>query len=281
MNEKDFGLPPLYDPQSEIAQQNNLMDAQVITAQVSVPTAPLHETPDTDSQALTYVLLGEPLYCTETKGSWQKVVSIIDGYSGWIDTAFVNTAPTAPTHRIIVPLSHIYTLAHLKSQPLNILPMGAFVTVAGQPENGFMPLLGGGWVFAKHLYPIGTEAIDPLAAAESFIATPYLWGGRSYMGIDCSGLVQIALAASGKRIHRDSGPQFRSLGRPLSKDEAPARGDLAFFPGHVGWMIDGIHLLHANATHMAVTIDTVADVTSWVAAQTDKPPFSGYKRLSE
>jgi cell wall-associated NlpC family hydrolase len=99
------------------------------------------------------------------------------------------------------------------------------------------------------------------------------------MGIDCSGLIQVSLSACGYRVLRDSGSQFHSIGSALGDKELPRRGDLAFFPGHVGFMIDGLHLLHANATNMAVTVDALDDVIEWVRAEGAENPFLGFRRL--
>lgn len=275
-----FGLPILHDPTDIISAHARLIKCQMIDAQVATSMAPLKFDPDTASETLTYVLKGEPLQVLGEKGPWQLVVSVIDGYLGWLDQNAVAPEVQDPTHRVSAPLSHIYSAPDLRSKPISTLVMGAYVNVTGSAENKFMPLEGGGWVYERHLQVIGSYQADPIAIAESMIGAPYLWGGRSKLGIDCSGLVQMALASCGHRVHRDSGPQFSSLGRALEDGESPMRGDLAFFPGHVGWMLDSVHILHANATHMAVTVDTVGDVTEWVAAEeSEKPPFLGFKRL--
>jgi len=274
-----FGLPPLHDPTNQLLHNSRLINSKMIDAQVATVVAPLKHDPSIESETLTYVLHGEPLQVLGETGTWQLVVSVIDGYLGWLDQTHVRAIKNHPTHRVSAPMAHIYTKPDLKSSPVNMLPMGAFIACAGSSENQFMPLETGGWVYSKHINVIGRGTSNPISIAESFIGTPYLWGGRSRLGIDCSALVQVSLSASGHRVHRDSGPQFGSLGRALDETETPTRGDLAFFPGHVGWMLDSMHMLHANATHMAVTIDTVDEVTAWVAAQTEKPPFSGFKRL--
>ena len=274
-----FGLPALYDPTAIVDEHERLINSTLIDAQVSTTMTPLKFNPDLESETVSYVLRGEPLQVLGEKGPWQIVVSTIDGYLGWIDQSAVSVDVQEPTHRVCVPLGHIYSAPDLKSNPLSTLVMGSYVQAIGSAQNQFMPLDTGGWVFERHLAVVGAYADDPVLIAESLIGAPYLWGGRSSLGIDCSGLVQLALASCGHRVHRDSWAQFQSLGRALKKSEKPARGDLAFFPGHVGWMLDNVHLLHANATNMAVTIDTVEQVTSWIAAETDNPPFLGYRRL--
>lgn len=278
-NTASFGLPPLHDPTGVMEDQSRLIDSIVIDAQVATVVAPLKFDPDIDSETLTYVIYGEPLQVLGETGTWQLVVSVLDGYLGWVDHGAVAATVSEPTHTVCVPLAHVYESPDLKSNPVKTLPLGSYVTVTGSAQNGFMPLAGGNWVFARHMAVVGDYDDDPVSVAECFIGVPYLWGGRTTLGMDCSALVQVALGACGCRVHRDSGAQFASLGRPLEDGENPKRGDLAFFPGHVGWMVDSEYILHANATNMAVTVDRLDDVIKWVAAQTDEPPFSGFKRL--
>ncbi|MBL4838032.1 MAG: C40 family peptidase [Kordiimonadaceae bacterium] len=274
-----FGLPPLHDPDQVMEDQARLIDSIVIDGQVTTVVSPLKFDPDTESETLTYVIHGEPLQVLAEAGSWQMVVSVLDGYLGWLDHSAVSATVLEPTHTVSIPLAHVYEAPDLKSNPVRTLPMGAYVTATSSSQNGFTPLSDGNWVFAKHLSVVREFVDDPVQVAEKFLGVPYLWGGRTALGMDCSALVQIALAACGCRAHRDSCTQFESLGRLLVGEEKPMRGDLAFFPGHVGWMVDSTHILHANATNMAVTVDPVEDVIGWIAAETDERPFTGYRRL--
>lgn len=278
-NISSFGLPPLHDPEGIIEGQSRLIDSILIDAQVATVVAPLKFDPDIESETLTYVVYGEPLQVLGETGTWQLVVSVLDGYLGWVDHGAVSATVTEPTHTVCVPMAHMYSSPDLKSNPVQTLPLGSYVTVTGSAQNGFMPLAGGHWVFARHVAIVGDYDDDPVSVAECFVGVPYLWGGRTMLGMDCSGLVQISLAACGFRVHRDSGTQFASLGRLLGKDETAQRGDLAFFPGHVGWMLDHQYILHANATNMAVTIDRLEEVIAWVAAETEEPPFYGFRRF--
>lgn len=283
-----FGLPPLHDPEKIIESSRHLLKASRIDGVVARPVAPLKTKPDSASETLSEILYGEPVQLIAEAPGWWFIISIIDGYMGWTPESAIAEYEVVPSHRVTAPLTHLYDEPSLKSEPLLILPMGAFVTLPGPAENGFADTAYGGWIFEKHVSRLGAQAdaVDPVSVAEQFIASPYLWGGRSKLGIDCSGLVQISLARTGYRVMRDTGPQFRSLGRKLDADEKPMRGDLAFFPGHVGWMMDGMHLLHANATNMAVTVDPLADVIGWVERDlarkgSDTPPFSGFRRITE
>lgn len=274
-----YGLPSLHDPMGELSSNRNLHACTKIDGHCAVPWAPLKKEPLPSAETVSELLFGEPVEILVRDGGWAHIASITDGYKGWIREETIAEDAVPPTHRIIAPMTHVYRGPDLKSEPLLPLPMGGYVTAGSKTENGFMPLATGGFVFAKHLARFGESASDPVTVTEGFIGTPYLWGGRTKMGIDCSGLVQLALAACGHRVLRDSGSQFKSLGNTLEDGETPQRGDLAFFPGHVGFMIDGIHLIHANATNMAVTIDPVNDVTKWVSQNGTEQPFLGFKRL--
>lgn len=278
---KAFGLPAVHDPKDEISSNNALHKCASIDAECALPWAALKARPQAQAQTVSEILYGEPLQILDRQDNWLKIAAITDGYVGWMLAGATMRGLTRPTHRVRVPMSHIYREPDLKSEPLLPLPMLSYVHIKtpASLENGFLPHENGGYIYAAHLSPLGAFSDDPVAIAESFLGTPYLWGGRTLIGLDCSALVQLALSAAGHRVLRDSSSQFGSLGRPLEKGEVPSRGDLAFFPGHVGWMIDSVHLLHANATHMAVTIDSVEDVTGWLKAEGHKQPLSGFRRL--
>ena len=144
--------------------------------------------------------------------------------------------------------------------PLVDLPMGARLRVERE-ENGFAVLAIGAFAPMQHLEPIDVQAADFVAVAEQFVGAPYLWGGRTRAGIDCSGLVQIAMQATGVAAPRDSDMQLAEIGNAVEARDGLSglrRGDLVFWRGHVGIMTGEQDFLHANAHHMAVELEPFA-----------------------
>ncbi|MCC6000335.1 MAG: C40 family peptidase [Pararhodobacter sp.] len=172
----------------------------------------------------------------------------VDGYCGWIDAAAL--APDGDwTHHLAVPASHLYPDPDIKSAARAALYMGARLAVTEQV--GAMARSPAGWVPMRHLRPRGHHATDPVAVARGFLGAPYLWGGNSWAGIDCSGLVQAAFLACGLPCAADSDLQRRMPGKPV-RAETARPGDLAFWPGHVALVSGPDRIIHANAHHMAV-----------------------------
>ena len=238
----------------------------------------LYAKPDDEGPNLTQLLYGEPFDLHYSNGEMAYGRSLCDGYVGWVSCDAIDIAMMPTSYLVSSLFAPLYTKPHLKQTPEMHLPMGSLLLATGLRENGYIELDCGRWVFAKHLAAEPRVDMPLVDIAKLFIGTPYVWGGRTAMGIDCSGLVQIALAQGGIRCHRDSDTQYKTLGTAIDRDALKA-GDLVFFPGHVGIMVDGENVLHANATHMAVTIDPLGDVISWVAKDTGGEPFLGGKRL--
>jgi cell wall-associated NlpC family hydrolase len=200
-----------------------------------------------------------------------------DQYVGYVETRALGDIGAVPTHRVVVPRSFVYPRPDVKAPPLEWLPMGAVLAVRTHDER-FVESDAGGFVIARHVAPLGAPASDFVAVAESFIGVPYLWGGKTGCGLDCSGLVQVALDAAGRPAPRDSDMQERELGVAVNDHAALRRGDLVFWKGHVGMMRDAETLLHANGHHMLVASEPLADATTRIAAR-DGGPITAIKRL--
>lgn len=233
----------------------------------------------------TQLLYGEQVTVTGSEEGRYHIISHTDGYQGWIQAngtlSPIEKACTQPTHFLNIPLSHLYKAPDLKTADPIPLPMGAQISITEDAQvKGFLKTTENLYVYAAHCQPlaeIGDVNHSPLDWAKKFLGVPYLWGGRSAMGIDCSALMQIAFAACGIPLHRDSDLQFKYHGQTV---QTPQAGDLAFFPGHVGLMVDADHLLHANATHMKVTTDPLQEVISWLENEGQTTPFLGFRRIA-
>ncbi|MEI7609216.1 MAG: NlpC/P60 family protein [Rhodospirillaceae bacterium] len=228
--------------------------------------APLKFTPADEAELASQLLFGESVTVYDEAGGWAWAQNASDGYVGYVPVRALAAEVPRPTHRVTALRSFLYREPTLKRPPLDVLSLTSPLTVAGEGENGYLPLAGGGWVFAKHVAGFECIESDYVATALRFLGIPYLWGGRSSLGIDCSGLVQIALAAAGIAVPRDSDMQRSEVGSSLGAVPADGagvafrRGDIVFFPGHVGIMLDGERLVHATAFAMAVTIEPLPEV---------------------
>jgi cell wall-associated NlpC family hydrolase len=224
---------------------------QVVTASL-----PLRREPRFDSTLDTEALKGETVTLYAEGEGWAWVQIDRDRYVGYMPSDGLSPKIIAPTHKIAALRSYVYSEPDGKSPTLDLLSLNAFITARAE-EGRFRALECGGYVVARHTLPVGEMADDPVAIAETFVGTPYLWGGRTSIGLDCSGLVQLAAEAAGLSAPRDADMQAAELGEPVSwRDGAElSRGDLVFWDGHVGIMTSGTQLLHANAHHMAVELE--------------------------
>ncbi len=205
---------------------------------------------------LTQALMGETAKVFEEDNGWAWVQLEGDGYVGYVNAKALSADISAPTHRVAVPSTFLYLKPNLKTQPATVITLNAQVTVAGTEES-FSKLSDGRFAFSDHLKPVGKWDADFVTVAEMFRYAPYYWGGKSMHGLDCSGLVQLALEACGIPALRDSDMQEESLGEPVLVNDLTGlrRGDLVFWDGHVGIMADSATLLHANGHHMMVVAE--------------------------
>ena len=246
--------------------------------QVAVGVAPLFNQPKQDTPLSNQLLYGEYINVFEVNNGWAWGQSLKDGYVGYCPLGKLTPGLHQITHHVSALSTHIYPRPDIKSLPVDRLHMMSDVSVVDEKQtDGFYPLADGNWIYATHVSKDFGK--DPVSEALKFLYSPYLWGGRSNAGIDCSGLIQMSFAAIGVSIPRDADLQEKEIGQILDEEQELRHGDIAFFPGHVGFMLDDMHLLHANAHHMRVSIDPLREVIDVVSFQTDEPPLTCIKRI--
>ncbi|SCX21510.1 C40 family peptidase [Agrobacterium rosae] len=247
-------------------------------AQVKVPVIGLRPKPDLAAGIDTELLLGETLRVFDRAAGWAWVQADADGYAGYLPETAIGEV-VAATHRIIAPRTFLYPEAELRKPTVAALSMGSSLTFVGEAETRgtryLMTEKGEGVIAAHCLALTQPSTTDYVSVALRFLETPYLWGGRSGFGIDCSGLVQLSMAMTGKSVLRDTDMQVRSLGTPIDRDEL-RRGDLVFWKGHVGIMEDEATLLHANGHTMNVSRENLEEAIKRIGWLYEMP--TGFRR---
>ncbi len=239
----------------------------------------LRPKPEATTGIDTELLLGEDVNVFDRTAGWAWVQAQSDGYVGYLPETALAIGTPLPSHHVIVPRTFLYPGPDLRFPVSAALSMGSRLTVVGEAETRgtrYLLLADGRAVVANHCLPLGAYAADDyVAIAVRFIETPYLWGGRSGFGIDCSGLVQLALQMTGRKAPRDSDMQALNLGAAISRDEL-RRGDLVFWKGHAGIMADDRTLLHANGHTMTVALEDFEAAVKRIGWLYEMP--TGYRR---
>lgn len=224
----------------------------------ALPKLPVLQRPDPDAEQASELLFGERVQVSERVGAWSKVSARRDGYTGWVDQAALRVGDIPASHRVGQPSGLVFTRPDIKSPLLARYFFSSPLTL-GRVQGDFHAVENGGFIHRRHVAVQAAVETDAVDVASGFLHAPYLWGGRTCDGIDCSALVQTALQACGIACPRDTGEQRVSFADRAVSGEA-RRGDLVFFPGHVGMMVDGERLLHANAFWMATVIEPLVAV---------------------
>ena len=235
---------------------------------IIVEVTPLRGDPNPENGYDTQALYGETLIAYEIDDEgWAYVQLTRDNYVGYLSANEIAPAGIQPTHSVRTPRTFVYPGRSIKTPPIMALPMLAQICVSD--IDGAFARTESGYVWVEHLAPIGLSETDFVAVAERYEHAPYLWGGKTWAGLDCSGLVQISLQAAGIEAPRDTDMQAAALGAALDPGADFAnlrRGDLVFWKGHVGMMLDAETLLHANGHHMQVAREPFAQARERIAA---------------
>ena len=221
----------------------------------------LRSGPQADAPVDTELLFGEVFAVLEEKDGWAWGFARNDGYTGYVPSDALDDEVHMASHRVSALRTYVLSEPDLKSPPAELISLNSRIA-AGRRDGNYVEVIGTGWVPQFHIAPVSASEPDYVAVAERFYAVPYLWGGKTSVGLDCSALVQLSLEAAGIPAPRDTDLQEAELGgrwRHVEADAPKRRGDLVFWKGHVGIMTDGEQLLHANAYHMAVELEPLAE----------------------
>lgn len=241
---------------------------------VVAPGTGLYAQADLAAEREDHLLFGEVFDVIEVKAGFAWGQARRDGYVGYVEAAALTAPAPEPTHRVAAIRTYAFAEPSIKTRASGPYSINALVAIEAR-EGRFAKAVGAGWFVESHLAPIGRFEADPAAVAERFLGAPYLWGGRESLGLDCSGLIQQAMFACGRGCPRDTDLQ-QALGHEVQSSEL-ARGDLVFWKGHVAMMLDAERIIHANAHHMAVAVEPLAEAVARIAAGATGQP-TGYRR---
>lgn len=245
--------------------------------QVSASVVDLRSEPRPDSGPQTQIIFGDMVRVFEEQDGWSWVQAERDGYTGYVSSASLEKPTADATHMVIVPRTFIYPGSDLRFPHTKALSLGSRVRIIGSAETRgtqYALLENGEALIAGHLAPLDQHAADYVAIAETLLHTPYLWGGTSGFGIDCSGIVQLSMWVSGRKVLRDSDMQQNTLGEIVEPDDDYSnlkRGDLVFWKGHVAICASPDMLIHASGHTMTVTLEPLRDAIKRIAYLYDLP----------
>ena len=245
--------------------------------QCSASAAAVRKAPEAEAPQLDQIVFGEAFDVLDRKDGWLWGRARRDGYVGWVEAQAFAQPVLAPTHRVSAIRAYACAGPDDKTAPLAQLTLNALVTVE-RTEGGFAKVARSGWIAEPHLAALDVFERDPVAVAERYLGVPYQGGGRESLGLDGSALVQQALYACGRGCPRDAGLQAAQTGEAIDRAQGLRRGDLVFWEGHVGLMVDEARIIHADAHHQAVAVEPLDDAVARNREAGVGEP-TGYRRL--
>ena len=241
--------------------------------QINVPFVDLLDRPD--GKRNRQLVYGSKVKYFGEAGGWAFIQNIYDSYVGYVPQNTI-VSETEKTHIVTVPLAHVFLEPNIKSRNIDMLPLAA--RVAGEVfENGFLETELG-WISVSQLNRKTELPKDPIEVSKMLQYAPYLWGGNTSLGIDCSGLIQVSLLLCGVDCPGDSDQQMNTLGHNLVIGSPRKKGDILFWKGHVAWALNERQILHANAYHMATVIEEANEAIERIKKQ-DNNSIIAHKRL--
>jgi cell wall-associated NlpC family hydrolase len=249
--------------------------AAAVPMQVAAPTASLRKAASPEAEQENQLLFGERFDVLFEDGDFAFGQARRDGYVGYVPSAALTLLGEPPTHRVAAIRTYAFSRPDIKSAIVGLYSLNALVTVEAR-EGLFVKVAGSGWITEAHLGAIGTGETDYVAVAQRFLGAPYQWGGRESLGLDCSALVQLSLAACNRACPRDTDMQRGFFPEIAEADRR--RGDLVFWKGHVAVLLDAATIIHANAFHMAVAVEPLAEAIARIEAAGVGRPL-GWRRV--
>lgn len=278
----DKRLNAYRDDLAEIALEGQVSASRFTSGdlgRIVTAVAPLRRHPRPSAPLDTELLFGEEVTVLDRADGWAWVKSGRDGYVGYTPTGTIGPVGPAPTHRMAALRGFVFPRPDLKAPPIMTLHFGSRLAVIGE-SGAYAELADGGYIYSDYLRPIDELEADPVAVALQFLHAPYLWGGRSSLGLDCSALVQLSWQSCGIECPRDTDMQFDNFGSLLNYDgdeNSLKRGDLVFWKGHIGIWVDRDRFLHSNASDMKVAMAPLAFTAERIAAK-GEGPITGIRR---